>query len=96
MVEKFKNANKASVLQILKKASSGYEKANMQMDYKIIEQNPMDDSFSLEITPDETASQVFPHLSRFKALEVNSTPSEEDSMRQVVKEVLVKKIFDLK
>lgn len=96
MVEKFQNSKKATILQILKSASSAYIKANLQMDYKIVEENPMDDTFSLEIKPDESASQVFPHLNRFKSTEVNSDPSEDDSLRQVIKEVLVKKIFDLK
>ena len=99
MVEKFQNSKKASVLQILKSASLAYNKATLPMEYKVVEQNPMDDTFSLEITPDNTASQVFPHLARFKSIGVNSvapTSTEDDAIKEVIKEVLIKHIFDVK
>jgi len=102
MTETFPNARKATILQILSKANRSFLEVGRQLNYKVLDSNPMNDTFNLEITPDDSAKLVVPSLSKYKqdftkrSDNKDISLSDEPTAQQVIKEVLFKHIFDIK
>jgi hypothetical protein len=89
----FQNKNKATVLQILNSIKSKYLKDGLQLSYKILNDNPLNNVFLMEIEPEDVAKNIIPKLERFKVSGSNETPIEnekEDKLRELIREVLFK------
>lgn len=90
-----KNSRKAQVLQVLNNAKRKFLASGKQLNFKILNENPMDDVCNIEILPEEYAKFIVPKLEQFKA-EFSSTNSDgkppianaEEKLRKAIQEVL--------
>jgi hypothetical protein len=90
MIETFPNPIKATVLQVMSKFSRRFSQAGRQLDYKVLDSNPVNNTFNLEITPDDSAKLVSPLLTKYKTDHSNS-----DNLKSVIKETIIRTIFDV-
>ena len=93
MQVKFQNKNKATVLQILNSIKSKYLKDGLQLSYKILNDNPLNNVFLMEIEPEDVARNVIPKLERFKATDSSESPinnEKENKLRELIREILFK------
>jgi len=90
---KFQNKHKATVLQILNSIKSKYLKDGLQLSYKILNDNPLNNVFLMEIEPEDVARNIIPKLERFKATDSSEPPinnEKEDKLRELIREILFK------
>ena len=94
------NSRKAQVLQILNSAKNKFLTVGKQLNYKLMNENPLDDVSNIDITPDEIARMLIPKLEKFKAnnFSNNDTKMSDDTdaeskLRNAIQEILTKTFF---
>ena len=85
MTQTFPNSIKATVLQVMGKYSRRFNSAGKELNFKVLDTNPVNDTFNLEITPEDSANMVSPLLTRFK-----TAPSSVDNEKQPLSESKIK------
>lgn len=89
MIQQFPNSIKATLMQKLKSYNTKFLANGQQLNYKISDDDPLNDTFNVEITPDDLAQKIFPLLDKYK-------PQVQDSeIRQTIKELLIKEAFKI-
>ena len=94
------NSRKAQVLQILNSAKNKFLTVGKQLNFKIMNENPLDDVSNIDITPDEIAKMLIPKLEKFKANSFSNTDTNmsndsdvESKLRTAIQEILTKTLF---
>lgn len=93
MIQQFPNSIKATLMQKLKSYNTKFLANGQQLNYKISDDDPLNDTFNVEITPDDLAQKIFPLLDKYKP-QVQS-PEQDSEIRQTIKELLIKEAFNL-
>ena len=94
------NSRKAQVLQILNSAKNKFLTVGKQLNYKLMNENPLDDVSNIDITPDDIAKILIPKLEKFKANNFSNNDTnmtkdteEESKLRTAIQEILTKTLF---
>lgn len=81
-------------MQKLKSYNTKFLANGQQLSYKISDDDPLNNTFDVEINPEDLAQKVFPLLD--KTQNTSQPPQEVNPIQQTIKEVILKEAFKIK